>query len=295
MSTMDSEVSSPATSERVRRGTRRSVTTATSNDVPPMSQVTTFFRPAASATEREAATPAAGPDAASRMGACRASVVVIAPPDEWTRSTGTTSPSSSSVLGQLLDTRHRRHGVGVEDRVGGPLEFPDGGLAIGTGDHREGGEGVADGRHRLNFVIGIPEGPEKRHSERRHLMFLDEQAGGVDRGLRVEGDEHVTVPVDPLGHAHNAFPRDYRLGVDGPDPVRDTTPLGQGERVLESGGGDEADADTGTRREDIGHRGRAQTEAGDPGQELGQRRPRPLGDQDEASSTDRPRSAGHRR
>src|ERR1700744_5363102 len=102
-------------------------------------------------------------------------------------------------------------------------------------------------------------------------MLLDEPASRVDCRLRVKRDEHVTVPVDPLGYARNPLPGQDRLRVDGPDPVTDPATLRQWQGVFEARGGDEPNPDTGTRREDIGHRGRTEPEAGDPREELGER------------------------
>ena len=60
-----------------------------------MSQVMARSHRARSATATAAATPAAGPDAASRIGTRRASSTVIEPPPECTSSTGARSPSEA--------------------------------------------------------------------------------------------------------------------------------------------------------------------------------------------------------
>src|ERR1700716_584726 len=81
-STVGTEVQIPMTSPRVRRSGVASRTSATSYDVPPTSQVIARVTSLARATIEDAVTPAAGPDAARRIGTRRASSVVIDPPPE---------------------------------------------------------------------------------------------------------------------------------------------------------------------------------------------------------------------
>ena len=50
---------------------------------------------------------------------------------------------------------------------------------------------------RLELVIGFRNDHRNDTASDAH-PFLDQQAGGRHRGLRVEGDEHLAVPVDPL-------------------------------------------------------------------------------------------------
>ena len=105
MSTIASDVSSPATSRAGPPGhpptggdghvERRAAHVAADH----------VGTPAAAATAIDAATPAAGPDAASRMGACRASRAVMVPPPECTSRTGTDRPSRASVTVELVDAR----------------------------------------------------------------------------------------------------------------------------------------------------------------------------------------------
>ena len=75
-----------------------SATSDTSKDVPPMSPVMTFSKPAALAMRRAATTPAAGPDSAVRTGSALAVSTDMTPPLDCTIriSAGALSPSSRS-------------------------------------------------------------------------------------------------------------------------------------------------------------------------------------------------------
>ncbi|MNS99327.1 hypothetical protein D3C72_1337260 [compost metagenome] len=75
----DSEASPPATSD-------------TSNEVPPMSPVTTFGKPAARAMAAQAITPAAGPDKAVRTGTSHAVWRDMTPPLLCTTSSSPSNP-----------------------------------------------------------------------------------------------------------------------------------------------------------------------------------------------------------
>ena len=93
MSSIGSAMAYRSKMETSRWRARPSWTTLTSKVVPPMSTAITSSRPAAAAIDWVAMVPATGPDCTVRIGACRASSLVIAPPAHCANCTVPTKPA----------------------------------------------------------------------------------------------------------------------------------------------------------------------------------------------------------